>query len=147
MNRRVYIAGPISNGHTANAKNTYKNVKAAQEYYYELLKEGWSPFCPHLSYYPWLDFPQEDDIHWARWIELDLDWIDSCGVIIRIPGDSIGADMEMQYAKEHNIPAFIVQSPRGAVEILKREVGVPHIRVELEKYMKVIEEKKCIKTQ
>lgn len=138
MNRRVYIAGPISNGHTANAKTVYNNVKTAEKYYYELIRAGWTPFLPHLSYYPWLDFPTEHDVHWARWIELDLDWIDSSCALIRIPGESIGADTEVKYATDHNIPVIYASSPQNAVTTLTALFGSPKQRVELAEYLEMI---------
>lgn len=103
-NRIVYIAGPISNGHRADPRQIYQNVKFAQKFYFELIEKGYSPICPHLSYYAWLDFP--DDVHWKRWIDMDLDFVDAAFALLRIPGKSIGADKEVEYAHKLNKPVY-----------------------------------------
>lgn len=136
MNRRVYIAGPIANGHTANPRTVYKNVRNAERFYEELIKAGWTPILPHLSYHAWVNF--ENDVHWPRWIELDLDLLDIVCAIVRIPGESIGADMEIQYAVEKNIHVVKCITPNDAVEQLEAKFGKPESRPELQKYLDII---------
>lgn len=136
ITRRVYIAGPISNGHAAKPRDIYANVRRACEYYEALIQHGFTPFCPHLSYFAWLDF--KEDVHWPRWIELDLDFIDTCDVLLRIPGASKGADMEVKYAEEKNIPVIYTTSIFDSITFLECFLGKPKPRPELEKYLKMI---------
>lgn len=136
MNRRVYIAGPIANGHTAKPRDIYKNVRNAERFYEELINAGWTPILPHLSYHAWVNF--DNDVHWPRWIELDLDLLDVVCAIIRIPGESIGAEMEVQYAQEKDIHVLRVSTPKEAVEKLAEKFGKPQSRPELQKYLDMI---------
>lgn len=139
-NRRIYIAGPISNGGKLTPRGQYKAVKEAQKYYEALIRTGWTPILPHLSYYAWLDF--EEDVHWPRWIEMDLDHLDSVICVIRMPGDSKGADMEVKYAREHGIPVIKAQSPRHMTAEIEMKFGVPPERKELQKYIDMIKRDK-----
>ena len=43
---------------------------------------------------------------YERWMELDFEWLDCCQALIRLPGDSAGADREIDYAHSHGIPVF-----------------------------------------
>lgn len=138
MNRRVYIAGKISNGGKANARDQYQAVRFAESYYEELIHNGWTPFLPHLSHHAWLAF--QKDVHWPRWIEMDLDYIDSCAALIRLPNESIGADMEVEYAQERNIPVFFPNDPLHAVDLLEIALGKPRPRLKINKYIKRIED-------
>ena len=140
MNLRIYIAGPISNGHAANARDIYKNVREAEKYYEALIQNGWTPICPHLSYHAWLGFA--NDVHWDRWIELDLDLIDSCAAVLRIPGESKGAEVEVVYAKEHDIPIIKVLGPLTAFHHLEKQFGKPEKRKDLQKYLDMIRSNK-----
>jgi hypothetical protein len=40
------------------------------------------------------------------WIKFDLDWILKCDYLLRLDGESKGADDEVGFASEHNIPVF-----------------------------------------
>ncbi len=136
MNRRIYLAGAIGNGHTAKPRDMYKNVRYAETYYKSLIESGWTPFCPHLSYYPWLNF--ENDIHWETWLAMDLDYIDSCAALVRLPNKSLGADLEVKYADEIDIPVLYPKDTQDAVRLLEKEFGKPEVRPELQKYVSLI---------
>lgn len=136
QNRRLYLAGAIGNGNTAKPKQTYKNVRFAEDYYGYAITHGWTPFCPHLSYHANLHF--EYDIPWERWLSLDLDYIDSVAALVRLPNESIGADMEVDYAKSKGIPVLFVKSPEDMIKQLEETLGKPQTRDELEKYISVI---------
>jgi len=103
-NRIIYIAGAISNGHSATPRGIYQNVKTAQFYYEQLIKKGYSPILPHLSYYAWLDM--KEDVDWKTWIEMDLDYVEASIGLLRIPGESKGADREVEFAKKIGKPVY-----------------------------------------
>ena len=92
----VYVAGPYTNGDVA------ANVALAMELADDLLDRGHAPYVPHLSHYLHLYQlrPYED------WMDLDFAWLAKCDCLLRIPGESPGADREVEFAKDHDIPVF-----------------------------------------
>lgn len=100
----IYIAGPIGNGHSAGPKQMYHNVLEGIKTYEALIHKGYTPICPHLSYFAWLLFKGEVD--WKTWLEMDLDYVDNCIGVFRMPGDSKGADLEVRHAKKIGKPVY-----------------------------------------
>lgn len=49
-------------------------------------------------------------VNHQAWIESDLPWVQCSDLLIRLPGYSEGADMEVQHAKEHGIPVFFIEN-------------------------------------
>lgn len=90
---RVYIAGPYAKG------NVRDNVNEAIRYGELVSQKGHIPFIPHL-YHLWHSLYQHEQEFWCR---QDLYWLDKCDLLIRIPGESIGADNEIEYAKTMGI--------------------------------------------
>jgi Domain of unknown function (DUF4406) len=93
---RIYLAGPISIGnmadHTRNAIHEADRLMAA----------GHSPFVPHLSVFWQIVSGQE----YERWLTYDFEWIKVCEALIRMPGESKGADREVEWARELGIPVY-----------------------------------------
>lgn len=93
---RVYIAGPYTKPNpevnVANAIFMGDWVKAL----------GHSVYIPHLTHF-W-----EKQIHhdYEFWMQHDLEWMDVCDAILRLPGESTGADREVQYARDHGKQVF-----------------------------------------
>ena len=79
---RVYVAGPYTLGDVA------LNVRAAIDAGNELLHNGHAPFVPHLSHFWHIIHPVE----YRVWLAFDIEWLKVCGALIRLPGDSAGAD-------------------------------------------------------
>jgi hypothetical protein len=95
--RKVYIAGPITKGdHMANIRN---GIDAANR----LRDLGFFPFVPHLSAFWHYVHPRP----YEDWMELDFVWLVECDALLRLPGVSEGADREVAFALEHDIPVFI----------------------------------------
>ncbi len=88
--QKIYIAGPYTKGDVAD------NVRVAvfQGNYAALL--GHYPFIPHLSHF-W-HFLQPHGYEF--WIGQDMAWLELCDAILTIPGESSGADKEVERAKE-----------------------------------------------
>ena len=94
--RYIYIAGPYSNGDMV--LNVREAVLAAEE----LIKLDFIPYIPHLTMFWHLITPHE----YGFWLDYDLQWLDKCDALLRLLGDSKGADAEVEYAKESNIPVY-----------------------------------------
>ncbi len=94
--RRVYVAGPYSTG------DTLVNVRRAIDAAEELLGYGFMPYIPHLNHL-WHELYPHD---WEEWLALDKEWLLLCDAVVRLPGDSRGADTECEWAKEAGIPVF-----------------------------------------
>ena len=93
---RVYIAGPYTLGDRS------ENVRKAMEVATQLLDAGHEPFCPHLSHFWDLAHPRP----WVEWMRVDLAWLEVAEALVRIPGESAGADHEAHFSYTHNIPTF-----------------------------------------
>jgi hypothetical protein len=90
---RVYIAGPITLG------DRTLNLRAAILAADEVLRAGHLPFIPHLNdlWHLVCPHPAED------WYEWDNHWLSVCNVLVRLPGESVGADNEVALAKSLGI--------------------------------------------
>lgn len=93
---RVYIAGPYSGGDVG------KNIREAMIAWHRLRNLGFIPFCPHLSHFLHLLIPLE----YEDWLLWDLEWLRVCDAVLRLPGESPGADREVLAANDLNIPVF-----------------------------------------
>ena len=93
---KVYVAGPYTKG------NVEQNVLNAIDASSELISIGLAPFCPHLSHYL-------DQVHphsWQQWMDIDLEFLSNCDIVLRLPGESKGADLEVDTANKIGIPIF-----------------------------------------
>lgn len=93
---KVYIAGPYTKG------DVMRNIRYAVEAGDELLQYGLVPFVPHLTGFWHIMFPHE----YETWMEYDSEWLKSCDAVLRIDGESAGAELELQIADELGIPVF-----------------------------------------
>lgn len=95
--KKIFISGPYSLGDVA------VNVKNAMDVANKLISYGFAPFCPHLTHFLHLNRPQT----YNTWLEIDLAFLEICEGVLRIPGESSGADKEVIRAKELGIPVFL----------------------------------------
>ena len=93
---RVYVAGPYSKGHVN------ENVRAAVAAGERLVKAGHIPYIPHLHHFWDLLYPGPQE----QWMKFDLEWLHQCEVVLRLPGYSAGADLEVATADQLGIPVF-----------------------------------------
>lgn len=93
---KIYVAGPYSNGSIVD------NVDIAIQYTSELIDMGYAPFCPHLFHF--VDFYSQKT--WGTWMKIDLEFLSRCDVLIRIPGESPVADIEVATAIQSGIPVL-----------------------------------------
>ncbi len=98
--KRVYVAGPYTKGDVAvNVRNA---IAAANE----LLDAGFYPYLPHLTHFWHLVCPRE----YEDWMRLDLEFLPQCEALLRLPGESSGADREVDHAMTLGIPVFLSMS-------------------------------------
>ena len=81
----IYVAGPYSNGDPV--LNTRKAIEAGEL----LIELGFVPFIPHLTHLWHLVSPHEIDY----WYDYDNEWLNKCDALLRLPGESEGADAEV----------------------------------------------------
>jgi len=93
---RVYIASPYTIGDVA------VNVKKQLDTANILIDHGFAPFVPLYSHFQHMAHPQP----YEKWTELDNVWLLQCQAVLRLPGESKGADAEVALATQNNIPIF-----------------------------------------
>jgi hypothetical protein len=92
----VYIASPYTKGDVA------ENVRYSLQVANTIMEWGAIPFAPLLSHFWHLMFPHPYEF----WMKMDFEWIKRCNCLLRLPGESKGADMEVEFAKENGIPVY-----------------------------------------
>lgn len=93
---KVYIASPYTIGDVA------LNVKTQLDAAHELMNCGFVPFVPLYSHFQHMIHPRPYD----EWLELDMEWLPVCDCVLRLPGESKGADKEVEKAGFYGIPIF-----------------------------------------
>ena len=96
MKAKIYIAGPYTKGDVAI------NVRNAFEVANKLADLGFAPYVPHATHFWHMLFPRRYEF----WLSLDNEFLPCCNAILRMPGESNGADKEVLLAKSKNIPVF-----------------------------------------
>lgn len=101
--QRVYVAGPYSGGDTG--QNVHNAIVAANK----LRARGFAPYVPHLNHMWHLVAPRT----YEDWLDLDFQFLPCCDILLRLPGESPGADKEVELARSlsmlvfHDIPSLI----------------------------------------
>lgn len=127
--RLVYIAGPISKGDLA------ANINQGTAAFLALAKAGIASICPMWSAFSGkarrvgshenivymrdgdsLDLrncvlaiasAMPNELTHADWLKVDFEFIRRCDAVLRLPGESVGADAEIAEAKRLGIPVFV----------------------------------------
>lgn len=126
---KVFISSPYTLGDTA------VNVRRQIDMSHTLMNKGYSPFVPLFSHFQHMIHPRP----YEDWMELDFDWLGSCDCILRLPGESSGADREVEHAKKLSLPVFYsldeLESFYGTEKICevayrkgKEDCGLPNIQ-------------------
>ena len=117
MNRpKVYISGPITKG------NRNWNYYQACEVERKLMLAGFAPLNPMRSMA--LPFAWQDDMPHDLWIEVDLPWVECSNAVLRLPGESKGADIECNHARDFGVPVFYELKDLEEWRDYRRAVGV-----------------------
>ena len=101
---KIYIAGPYTKGDVA--QNVRRSIEAADSIRYL----GHTPYNPLLTHFWHLLYPHDIDY----WYKLDMEWLEVCDAVFRLPGESVGADKEVARATALGKPVFFLytQIPR-----------------------------------
>lgn len=95
--KKIYIAGPLTTGCAP------VNVRVAMDAHLTLAAHGYAPFCPHFS---WFVDPVGEQLPYESWMEIDFAFVTVCDAVLRLPGESPGADREVRLATELGIPVY-----------------------------------------
>lgn len=94
---RVYIASPYTKGDIAI--NVHNAIIAADK----VLEKGHLPLIPHLTHFWHIVSPKE----YGFWLEYDANFIkDWADAVLRLPGESHGADAEVSFAEQLCKPVY-----------------------------------------
>ena len=85
---RIFISGPYTMGDVA------VNVRRAIDAAHAVREKGHAVFLPHLTHFWHLVHPRP----WQDWMDLDREWLSLCHAILRLNGESVGADREVSEA-------------------------------------------------
>lgn len=121
----VYIAAPISKGDLA------QNINQASAAFRELAEAGLAPLCPQWSCFSGgayrmisgkvIAFASAtgNGMSHSEWLAVDLAFVHRSDAVLRLPGESTGADQETDYAKLQGIPVF-----DSVAEVIRWSKGV-----------------------
>lgn len=92
----VYIASPYTLGDVG------ANVKKSMQTAHELMDRGIMPICPLLSHF--LHILRARD--YIEWMNHSFEMVRRSDAILRLPGESKGADAEVALATRLGIPVY-----------------------------------------
>ena len=92
----VYVSGPLTMGDPI--VNTRRAIEVAEE----LRHLGFVPFVPHLTLFWEMFIPHMREY----WMDMDFDWVVNCDALLRMPGESPGADREVDCALANKVAVF-----------------------------------------
>lgn len=93
---KVYIASPYTLGDVA------VNVKLQIDTVDILISKGFAPFAPLYYHFQHMAHPRP----YEDWVKLDFEWVGVCDCVLRLGGESRGADAEVDYAIGLGKPVF-----------------------------------------
>lgn len=119
--KRVYIACPISRPDTP--AGLMANIRRADAAMLALMRAGFAVFNPALSVYAGGSWHSQlceqvhgradrkangefQELSHADWLAMDFAWIEASDAVLRLPGESVGADAECEHAGEVGVPVF-----------------------------------------
>jgi hypothetical protein len=93
---KVFISSPYTLGDVAvNVKNQIDMANI-------LMDLGFSPYAPLYNHFQHMAHPRS----YEEWMEHTLCWVEASDCILRLDGESEGADREVLRASELGMPVF-----------------------------------------
>src|SRR5712692_2454990 len=90
----VYIAHPMTLNWFVEARKAFTIASTLRDFV--------TPLLPDVCVLWYLVDPKEHQ----RWVDYDLEIISNCDALLRLPGESPGADAEVKFATEKKIRCF-----------------------------------------
>ena len=85
----IYVSAPFSLG------DQFVNLRNACLAGDKIWEKGHTPFVPHLTALWHAISPKP----WGEWMRMDTELLSMCDALLRLPGESKGADKEVAEAK------------------------------------------------
>lgn len=104
----VYVAGPVTG-------DPWGCVKKATVAYRWLRSLGVVPFLPQLSVLHEMVDPQP----YEEWLRYDFEVIANCDGLLRLPGESRGADAEVDFANRRRIPVWFMDDSESRSRLIE----------------------------
>lgn len=100
----IYVAG-------AYKGDTVANTSKAEEISIALIRNKWNVFTPHKNTFGYEKY-EDHVLSEATWISMDLGMLERCDALYVINNwrTSVGAQTEICFAGEHDIPIFWEES-------------------------------------
>ena len=96
---RVYVAGPLSIGDVRG--NIERGIRMGET----LSRLGYAPFVPHYDML-WDKEAVAGTPNYEVYLERDFSFITVCQALLRLSGESKGADREIAWAYQVDVPVF-----------------------------------------
>lgn len=116
-----YVAGPLTPRGTYSKNPAIDYLYSVREMVnvaVELLRAGYSPFCPAIDFLFFMVGGPEERITEPQIKRFSKDWLSKCDCVVLCPGwgRSPGTKAEIKVAEEMGIPVF-----KSVEEFLERE--------------------------
>jgi len=101
---KVYVAGPYSSD---NVLGVLSNIRKGISVSYQLLQQGFAPFCPWLDYH-FVLADSTNDLKVNDFYEYSITWL-RCSDAVLVQGEwekSKGTQAEIEEAQKLGIPVF-----------------------------------------
>ena len=95
----IYLAGPYTLPEGSEEENARRAILVAEE----LRAAGHYVLCPHAMYPSWERVPP---LSWEEVMSQCLAWVTRCDALVRLPGESRGADMEEDLARSAGMTVY-----------------------------------------
>jgi hypothetical protein len=103
---KVFVSGPYTLGNVED--NITRMIDASNE----LIDNGFNPLPLNVAYHPIeTKYPRK---RYVDWIDITYEWVEKCDCLLRLTGESKGADGEVKIAEELKIPVFY-----STIELIK----------------------------
>ena len=94
--KKIFIAGPYTKGDVAVNVNNHMRAHSL------LMDAGFAPFNPLLFHFQHMAHPRP----YEDWTKLDNEYLLVCDAVLRLSGESKGADAEVKLARKNGIPIY-----------------------------------------
>jgi len=96
---KVYIASPYwHENYIVRCENVMNQIHVANT----LIDAGYAPFWPLHSHFVAQRYARAE----SEWLALSCEWVKQCDVLLRLRGESKGADEEVALAHDYEIEVY-----------------------------------------